>query len=76
MTRQCTSRKENGQRCRAASLLEGEFSLMHDPDHAAEVAESRRLGCLWRRREAAVVGVYDLVDWGRCQASEINHGLG
>ena len=33
---------------------------MHSPEHAAEVAEGRRLGGLRRRREVAVVGAYDL----------------
>jgi hypothetical protein len=33
---------------------------MHDPAHAAEVAEARRFGGLRRRREVAVVGAYDL----------------
>ena len=33
---------------------------MHSPEHAAEVAEGRRLGGLRRRREAAVSGAYDI----------------
>jgi hypothetical protein len=32
---------------------------MHDPAHADEVAEGRRLGGLRRRREATVSGAYD-----------------
>jgi hypothetical protein len=32
---------------------------MHDPAHADEVAEGRRLGGQRRRREAAVTGAYD-----------------
>jgi len=34
---------------------------MHSPEHAEEVAESRRLGGLRRRREVAVSGAYDFV---------------
>ncbi len=33
---------------------------MHDPEHAEEVTEARRLGGLRRRREVAVSGAYDL----------------
>jgi hypothetical protein len=33
---------------------------MHDPEHAGEVAEARRLGSLRKRREAALIGAYDL----------------
>jgi hypothetical protein len=32
---------------------------MHDPAHAAEVAEARRLGGLRRRRELTVQGAYE-----------------
>ena len=32
---------------------------MHSPEHAEDVAESRRLGGLRRRREVAVAGAYD-----------------
>lgn len=32
---------------------------MHSPEHAAELAEARRLGGLRRRREATVFGAYD-----------------
>jgi hypothetical protein len=33
---------------------------MHHPDHAAEVADARRLGGLHRRREATLSVVYDV----------------
>jgi len=32
---------------------------MHSPEHAADVAEARRLGGLHRRREVTVAGAYD-----------------
>ena len=57
--RQCAFRKDGGQSCQAAPLREAEFCLMHSPEHAQEVAESRRLGGLRRRREVAVSGAYD-----------------
>lgn len=59
MARQCTYRKEDGQICQAAPLREGEFCLMHSPEHAEDMAEARRLGGLRRRREVAVSGAYE-----------------
>jgi hypothetical protein len=41
---------------------------MHDPEHADETAEARRLGGLRRRKEKAVQGAYEfdgLVDVGQ-----------
>ena len=59
VVRTCKALKEDGSRCQAAPLLEGEFCLMHSPEHAEEMAEARRLGGLRRRREKAVSGAYD-----------------
>ena len=59
-SRTCKANKEGGQPCRAPPLLEGDFCLMHDPEHADEMAEARRLGGLRRRREKAVSGAYDI----------------
>jgi len=62
MVRQCAYRKEDGQTtCRAAPLKDGEYCLMHSPEHAEDMAEARRLGGLRRRREVAVSGAYDFV---------------
>jgi len=58
--RTCAFLKPNGERCRANPLRESNYCLMHDPQHAAEVAEARKLGGLRKRREAALVGAYDL----------------
>ncbi len=60
LRRLCAARKANGQPCKAAPLTSGSFCLMHDPEHAAEVAEGRKLGGYRRKREAAVIGAYDL----------------
>jgi hypothetical protein len=57
--RACRATRDDGQSCGAAPLRDGEFCLMHDPAHADEVAEGRRLGGQRRRREAAVTGAYD-----------------
>ena len=61
MDRQCAYRKDDGQPCRAAPLKDGEFCLMHSPEHAEDMAEARRLGGLRRRREVAVSGAFDFV---------------
>src|SRR5918996_1531951 len=58
--RTCTALNSSGERCRANPLRESEYCLMHDPEHAGEVAEARRLGGLRKRREATLVGAYDL----------------
>jgi hypothetical protein len=56
----CSFRKPDGQRCRAAPLIDQEYCFWHSPEHAEEVAEARRLGGFRKRREAAVIGAYDL----------------
>jgi hypothetical protein len=57
--RQCAFRLPSGEPCRAAPLKDGEFCLMHSPEHAKEVQEARRLGGLRRKREVTVSGAYD-----------------
>lgn len=56
----CQAKLADGRACRAAPLRDGAFCLMHDPDHAEEAAEARRLGGLRRRRDKTLLGVYDL----------------
>jgi hypothetical protein len=58
-SRGCSGIKDNGQPCQAPKLRERDYCLMHSPEHAAEVAEARRLGGLRRRREVTVAGAYD-----------------
>lgn len=55
----CRAIRTDGGRCGSPPLRDGDFCLWHDPAHADEVAEGRRLGGLRRRREAAVQGAYD-----------------
>ena len=57
--RGCTGFKDNGEPCHAPKLQDGEYCLMHSPEHAGEMAEARRLGGLRRRREVAVSGAYE-----------------
>jgi len=68
--RACKALREDGGRCQAPPLLDGDLCLMHSPEHAEEMAEARRLGGLRRRREKAVSGAYDfegLADVGQVQ---------
>lgn len=59
--RGCTALKDNEQQCHAPKLQEGEYCLMHSPEHTEEMAEARRLGGLRCRREVAVSGAYEFV---------------
>ena len=62
--RACNALREDGCPCGAPPLRDGEFCYWHDPAHAQEVAEARRLGGLRRRREATVSGAYDFEGLG------------
>lgn len=57
--RTCKATREDGSGCGAAPLQDGEFCLWHDPAHADEVAEARKLGGQRRRRERVVSGAFD-----------------
>jgi hypothetical protein len=59
MRRQCAFRFPNGQPCRAAPMRDGEYCIMHSPEHTKEVQEARKLGGLRRKREVAVSGAYE-----------------
>ncbi len=58
--RTCKARKDDGSPCRASPLQNSDHCLMHDPAHANEMAEARRLGGLRRRKEKAVQGAYEI----------------
>ena len=57
--RRCAFRKPDGLPCGAAPLHYGQFCFLHDPEHAEEAAEARRLGGLRRRREKTLEGAYE-----------------
>jgi len=57
--RTCMFTMPSGDRCKAAPLREGQYCFVHDPDHAEEAAEARRLGGLRRKREKTVAIAYD-----------------
>ena len=58
-SRACNSSKRDGSPCGAPPLRESDFCLMHDPAHADDVQEGRRLGGQRRRREVIVSNAYD-----------------
>jgi len=58
--RSCSAKNEQGGPCRQPPLRDGERCFWHDPAHADEATEARRLGGLRRRREKAVQGAYDI----------------
>ena len=60
--RRCQGDNQHGEPCRQAPLLEGDFCFWHDPEHAEEAAQARRLGGQRRRREKVVESIYDLGD--------------
>ena len=58
-TRTCRARNARGEPCNATALRDQDVCFWHDPDHAQEAAEARRLGGLRHRREGALHGAYD-----------------
>lgn len=58
--RTCSGRNEQGEPCRQAPLQGGAYCFWHDPEHAAEAKEARRLGGMRKRREGALAGAYSI----------------
>ncbi len=58
-SRTCSFRKSNNDPCRATPMRDGTFCFWHDPDHAQDAAEARRLGGIRRRREKTLEGAYE-----------------
>ncbi len=58
--RVCQATNEDRDPCRQPPLRGTTLCFWHDPAHAEEAAEARRLGGLRRRREKAVEGAYDI----------------
>ena len=54
MTRLCAFRFPTGEPCHSPPLHDGDFCLMHSPEHAKEVQDARRIGGLHRKREATL----------------------
>jgi hypothetical protein len=60
LNRICTFRKQDGERCRSTPMRDSDFCFWHDPEHAEEAEQARRLGGQRRRREKITEGAYDL----------------
>ena len=60
--RRCAARNAEGEPCGARPLRDGWFCFVHDPAHATEAAEARKLGGLRRRREGTLSAAFDLGD--------------
>ena len=58
--RTCGARNQADGICLQAPLRDAEFCFWHDPGHAKEAADARRLGGQRRKREATVAGAYDV----------------
>jgi hypothetical protein len=65
--RACKYPKESRQPCQAPPMLDSDFCFWHDPAHAAEAAQARKLGGQRRRRESALAGAYDLGELTRIE---------
>ncbi len=59
VSKTCKSFKGTGKPCRAFVVRDSDYCLWHDPEHAEDVAEGRRLGGLHRRRERIISVAYD-----------------
>ncbi len=57
--RVCKFAKASGEQCGSPPLRDGDFCLWHDPDHAEEVTEARKIGGSRRKRERTVAAAYD-----------------
>jgi hypothetical protein len=59
VTRLCAYRFPNGEPCHSPPLRDGDYCLMHSPEHAKEVQDARRIGGLHRKREATLSVAFD-----------------
>ena len=58
--RSCSAGKQDGSPCGSPPLHDGAFCYMHDPRHAEDMQEARRVGGLRRRRETTVAVAYEI----------------
>jgi hypothetical protein len=59
LKRHCAAVMPEGRSCRARPMTDGAYCFMHDPEHAADAAEARRLGGIRRRREGTISTLYE-----------------
>ena len=58
--RTCAAKNEDGNRCCQRPFKGRSFCFWHDPEHAEEAEQARRLGGQRRHRERITEGAYDL----------------
>src|SRR5207253_3189241 len=59
-TTRCAFLMPDGSNCGAAHMRESTYCFLHDPEHAGEADEARRVGGLRRRRESTLGTAFDL----------------
>ena len=59
-TSSCEAQKSDGSPCRMRPVRDGSLCFAHDPGHAKEAAEARRLGGKHRRREWITAGAFEV----------------
>ena len=57
--RLCAFRFPNGEACHSPPLHDGDYCLLHSPEHAKEVQDARRIGGLHRKREVTLSAAFD-----------------
>ena len=60
-SRTCDALNADGRPCKQPPLVDGSFCFWHDPAHATEATEARRLGGQRRRRERIVQGAFEYI---------------
>jgi len=58
--RACKGATKDGGHCGARPMRDSDLCFWHDPDHAEEAEQARRLGGQRRRRDKITEGAYDL----------------
>ncbi len=56
----CKGLTNEGTKCGAPPLRDAEFCFWHDPEHATEAGEARRLGGLRRKKERTRAQLEDI----------------
>ena len=59
-SRICRASKQDGSRCLAPPLTDGDYCFWHDPEHQDEVTRARQAGGVRRRREATLATAYEV----------------
>ena len=66
--RACKGATKDGGHCGARPMRDFDLCFWHDPEHAEEAEQARRLGGQRRRRDKITEGAYDLEDLDTVEA--------